>query len=644
MSITINGVALDYTDFQWPFYRDWNARTIVVKQGLQRYEEFDKSLKRKDNKLTIKDPSTGGKDFTVPCYADKVRKIDDKTMYITLQDNRAALREFLCPYDFNVIFDGHYVKDTAINDKDAASLNFALKKFRDLGVPPIKLEGNKGDEPLPDGMLLAGLKVADALQQIGNYLALDLVCDIEGNLHLVDRTSTSNLEGMQDYDWLQLPAFLDSQAVRRATPQTIIVPYKRRIEQEVRLEDGSRFTSSGSGDIEQYQLEQVYNYRGTYYSLGEMLARVSLHNLVNITITDAQIADNYMGLDWKGTDLDMTSLDAAKVETAKIVHQCIMRDWRVLFRLKLQDDRQGTWSNMSFGEIDTDQRASERNIDPAANVSRPSKGSWGVRPDRAVECRWTEMLMTPDIEDLAHLIGMKFTKSHQRGFAPFAPTWENYEQQIIRLQAPYIWERGGGGRIPGFTVEQAQLKIADAAKVSGDLVAVTGAITWDKMRFETPEEISIYMVGTAEAPNAKTRYHEESIPSEVKDAQGGTLYLEVANGLTADFIYDDPTKPENKSYLEADAKLRAEALVAEYRRQNEGIGTVLGLALAIDKKFPTGMLTEYQVHWGSSHGRATISIEVTLGQHDIQDARLELSNRRKAEHMSRELLGKKVRT
>lgn len=614
-AIVINGTRCDYTPLAWPFYRGVEALPVVLSQGAQKGAQYRAALEYENNTIEIISPSEGGAEGQSEPFVirkvfvdrDVVHNKDEHT--VTLLDARYPLSRFTSPFRFNVDHNGVYLKETAVSKSSPATLEFAVKKFEELTGLKFDLSLASTSAVLRDELSTDGKKAHTALGEVLEDVAHDLTVGADGVLYIVPReqATSTTLQSLYQYAWRREPGFLYENAKKHSAPEKIIVPYKERHEMRLVNEDfesPGRRTVGRSRDksaseferIPYFDLEQVYRWEGSYYTLSR------LKIVTGFSLTESIIAANILSRNWEGTVLEQQlplnfatlsnerKVDAQKnVATAKALIKVIEEDWRRLWQLKITSDLDAAWTDLFFGSLTKD----------------------GTLTDGSVKCPWVDFLSAPTVDRVSgkvELTTARLSETHAFGLAPFTPSWEDEGRRIIRLKAETARE-SLQGRIPGELVNEIKLRTItnedrEAASLAGGSIAKEYensvlTTTRDRAVFEPIMPLEITMVGLKQFPNSAAKWTTFDHETDIDDADAGDLWTTVDDNLTANYKFDDQSKPANNDALQVDSKRRADAVISEYNITREGSGEALGTLLAENETPVSGSIESITINFGT---------------------------------------------
>ena len=628
---TLNGLPLDLVGSQvirWPLYRGTRALSVQMFQGSERFNEFDSSLKYSGNTLSFSAPSqpdtpNAGKVVTIKnIYCERVETIDKNVMSILLYDARHKLSKITCDRDWNVRFEGNYLLDTSKSLTKRATISELVKRI------PVELQASLKIKKMeiPRDLMTAGMTWAQALETILEKLDIDLTCDIDGKLWLVDRIDGG--ENIDDaFEWRIRPNIRPGVRKIKAAPETVVVNYPMRRQLTAELRQGGR-TVAGLKFPDQVELEQIYHFEGAYVTGPELVFGL----LGNVTEDQVEtlFAKFYTDRTWKESpelSLELDKLAVRSVEIgrwkyAKEIVPIIRRDYRTLFRLKFEDGLLGDYTDLDFGNIQED-------------------GT--VKAEDAVICPWFEIynyIHEGDSWDTA-----KFSENFadDGDGAPFVASWVDKKELVFRIGK----SAEAGSKItvtlPGALNTDVGLKESVELKrkysdtpLVNSLMEITSLHDVELVPNLT---MDVKLVGTNRIGGL--RYHKVEVPTNIFGAQGGEMEIPPSEHLFAmqrDVDYRDII---NEDEIEKDAKDRAKPVIRSFQSRREGNGIATGLDLAESWKKPFGVTDMLIINYGDA-GMHTIETEIVLKDSSQSTALSREQARREANYQRREMKAKKI--
>lgn len=628
--LSIAGVPVDYVPISWPMYYGVDAELVVIEQGAKRFAEFKQKLRPSGN--TIKAKCI--KDSGIAAVADdeiEFKKIhcialvqhNERMMTMTLADRRWLISTFVCPFDFNVKRrNGKYVVETAQNSTTPVTLAIALERMSEHMGIPLTLSGVSGGQALPDNMILNGMKMHEALREILNKFQADLTVDTEGEVKIVDSSAAGGLglPSKEGHKWLAEPSFFTKARNVLIAPTKLFFGYPQK--HQMLASVGAARGSIVKGKIEKYGIEQVYNFKGKYLSLAELQNELANIGLGEITLSENIIADNILTRTWKGTRLDQNAIDenevlnvseTSRIQVARQLVAMFKRDWRRLFRLKMPTLNDGVWSNIVFGELQSD----------------------GTVKEAAVKCTWVEFFPHPSIDKVAGAIvpfKSKWTRNHvsppadpaqatgDGAESPFKCTWVDQDNLIFKIDTRPPWESSDGAMI-GTLDGDVQFSYH-----AFDYRLKTREETFEEGNFHEDYKLEIKLVGTLRQPNDPDRYYfieEEGVSNEFADDESVEQDVEVMNEPTANFNSSNVLM--NEQQLKDDAKRRRDVVLSRFAFLSDGDADAHGLSLLKLYKHPRGPVARLSLEFGTGgRGAAFMGTRIVVRHkpRDVSTARI----------------------
>ncbi len=657
--LEINGVPFDNIAFKWKLYRGTEARPMVLNVGSKRWDEFRSVLNYRNNIIKIQctdNPGTnaGVHGITIKnILCQRGFKVDNKLSKINLYDQRYDLKSYISNFDFNVKFGKSYLKGSSERSNKPATLEFALNKLitSTLNVGFIADSDVNLKSILPDSLFLSGQKLNHAIGQVLELLDYDLTIDYEGRFWIVSRSNVTDtfIPPQSSYSWLALPGFYEPTRYTPSAPKVIRAFYNKRYEMAMRNLDSKKTTTISK--IKSYNLEQVFFWQGKILNLKEVSEEFSRATSAFKPKHPAEgLTNNYIQKFFTNPDFGYSSsqfctqrkthnprdfdtnlefkeaeeAEILRVQIAKSLVAVVRRDWRRFFRLKLPNNYEGMWSDLTLGKINED--GTVNNI------------------DQAVLCNWVDFSPTPTLvnERITPNVS-QLSQNNKFGLAPFKVEFDK-DRLLIKLVSTGSQE-DFEFQMPGELVENQVISIgSEKLKTIENNLSFQNSLlysTYSNAKFSDNFDLEILMVGTLRHPNSSERWFDLTHKTEIEGAEREFLELPVASGLTANFTQESKTSPTNLADLESDLLRRAAKITSFYKLKREGSGTALGLKLFKDIAKPNGPIDQLTLEFGT-HGPMYVGSTITvqnLAQKSIKENK---AQRNKIRESQREHRGKKA--
>lgn len=573
VAYNLGGVDLEYCSFVWPAYRGTDAREVVIQQSASMFPALKALPYIVD--LTITAPDKAGtaaqqgerKETIKGVRVLRVVKVNDLLCRIYLADARAELARRVGDRDYNVKFADGYLRET-----EQPTLAGALK-FLVSGIDVLR--GNVASDAyqrilsreIPQGLVLAGMTLPEALSRLLSSVNADMTVTREGRFRFIDRQdANTGLPGKSDYDWFTEPAWDVDEVAVRGVPRKMRVYYPERHAIKARnLSYGTEPTNEMT-----VELEQVYSVGEEYLTFTEMLDHYG-DDAAALGYTETQwdkiIAKKYMTANFENCELDRNRTVANANRDA--ILNAIKSDWRTLWRVKLPDalGNIGNWTDWAFGKLEAD----------------------GTVVPAPVEAPWVEFLGVVELETpQSNMIGARTAINHNATgeTAPFSANWE--ADGIIRLKRNPLADGSYAvlGELANPDAARIQQRTAPMLEADGTPNPISDypmieSVPREQLEFkQTGFKMFLYLVATRRAPNSRKRWHLEEADAS---PTGDVWYNELEVG-TERFCYRDYVDSSgqhqaqgdglgailNQDELTKDAKTRTEMWLLEHAMKFEG--------------------------------------------------------------------------
>ena len=600
----IGGVPLEYCEWTWTLFRGAAPQTVEIPQRAARFDAL-KALPYITELTVGSSYGDGVNPPEMPVTIRNVRLVEvqrrgDLGCALILSDCRWDLRNVVCPVDFNLRFRDGYLNGTAVN-----SLAGALQKLADnLPVLAENLAPDAYDaiasitDKVPDGIVLSGMVLPQALDKLLSLMGADLTVGADGLIRYVSRgdLSAQVLPGATTYKWMLggVPTWLSAERAINGLPRKVVVHYRER--HALRLEfvnPDSRSTAAWSILPElRISLYQRYFFRDKYYTLSGLLRAL---DLPTDAITDEQIARVVFSANFEGTQLERYAGSLAAQTAIRVIKEC----WRRCLFMAFDTDvgRMGAWSDIIGGKIRTaaDKDASG---EPAGDIDQ-----------HAVEAPWVEFFAGAIAEytgEQRSILRAVVATSHEEvpagntlPNAPFLATVDEAAGVIRLTPAPELPE-GNEAHLGRFEPD-AEIRVVPTDVVTNDQGQTEKAEF--NYRWPSPERLAlrksfqafVFVVASRRLPNNYDKWTRIEIDG-VESGDVAEAHLEVGDELWAlrDYVGGDkPVEGDglgkllNRATLEADAQRRAASYLRETTAAIEGRALALGTPMFAEL-FPVG--------------------------------------------------------
>lgn len=573
----LGDVALAYTRIKWVLaYRGTQYIPVVFYQPTSMYEELS-ALPRDVAGVTLK-VSYQGKDGASVTEIKgvqivKIEKVatseEPDGCRVTIADRRFRLQAEIMPQNWNMLYQGRYLRGSALGAVDPYDVENAL---RDLILEEAPFDGHtRGDwddfahespfpasgPTIPDDQAYGGQPLASGLQKVMDWWGFDLLVDTDGEFYFDTRYAKPGAEDeglniikqyYDNFEWIDTAPDVSNAVKNGLLPKKIKVPFQERHTLQVPYENPvpESFKKTevlgqprrGLSSFAELKLIPVYQ------TLGRFFDYENLGIMYGVKLSQKP-RKNFMSSTMEGTELyhgvgTKAGVERQKDFTLSLIIQASERTHYAIVNGGKDPSLAAAWSDFALGAVGPDGTVEPRGAIgdwtefydklPERDrlfTNRAPAGTHVARLAIVKTHTFKDIFrQTKEVKDRIEAAGYPTTEGRPKWSktrtmaeaAPFNVSWAAKESGVIALSLDKLAAEPGSEAIMGTPVTVKTLldnsgtlaginKLYRAMKA--DVVNSREALV-----FNTDYKMWIYVTATRNFPNTEDKYWIETIDGD----------------------------------------------------------------------------------------------------------------------------------